>query len=200
MSRGGVRGARLENYARRRVEGGLPRTPPEAGQCGLMLAMPADAEDVLTTTPLYRSTYVLAYRSDRGLAIKSLDDPRLKTLRVGVYETSAIREALAEHDVRKVRIHYLSHDADLVPADQPSHQVQQVIDGELDVAAAWGPLAGYYRTVKQAPLVIQPVNLMDDYLPLGFDIAVAVRRNDRDLQPRLEQAIRQERGALRASP
>ena len=188
----------VENYYRPGVERGLTRTTLDADQCDLMLDMPADAEDVLTTTPLYRSTYVLAYRSDRGLAIKSLDDPRLKTLRVGVYETSAIREALAEHDVRKVRIHYLSHDADLVPADQPSHQVQQVIDGELDVAAAWGPLAGYYRTVKQAPLVIQPVNLMDDYVPLEFDMAVAVRRNDRDLQRRLEQAIRQERDALRA--
>src|SRR5437879_6124679 len=188
----------VENYYRPGVERGRTRTTLDADQCDLMLDMPADADDVLTTTPLYRSTYVLAYRSDRGLAIKSLDDPRLKTLRVGVYETSAIREALAEHDVRKVRIHYLSHDADLVPADQPSHQVQQVIDGELDVAAAWGPLAGYYRTVKQAPLVIQPVNLMDDYVPLEFDMAVAVRRNDRDLQRRLEQAIRQERDALRA--
>src|SRR5439155_1695549 len=39
---------------------------------------------------------------------------------------------------------------------------------------------------------------MDDYVPLEFDMAVAVRRNDRDLQGRLEQAIRQERDALRA--
>jgi quinoprotein dehydrogenase-associated probable ABC transporter substrate-binding protein len=188
----------VEYYYRPGVERGLTRTTLDADQCDVMIDMPADAEDVLTTTPLYRSTYVLAYRSDRGLAIKSLDDPRLKTLRVGVYETSAIREALADHDVRKVHIHYLSHDADLVPADQPSHQVQQVIDGELDVAAAWGPLAGYYRTVRQAPLVLQPVNLMDDYVPLEFDMAVAVRRNDRDLQGRLEQALRQQRGALRA--
>ncbi len=188
----------VQYYYRPGVERGLTRTTLDADQCDVMLDMPPDAEDVLTTTPLYRSTYVLAYRSDRGIAIKSLDDPRLKSLRVGVYETSAIREALAEHDVRKVQIHYLSHDADLVPADQPSHQLQQVIDGELDVAAAWGPLAGYYRAVKQAPLVLQPVNLMDDYVPLEFDMAVAVRRNDRDLQRSLEQAVRQQRDALRA--
>jgi quinoprotein dehydrogenase-associated probable ABC transporter substrate-binding protein len=185
-------------YYRPSVERGLTRTTLDAEQCDVMLDMPADADDVLTTTPLYRSTYVLAYRSDRGLAIKSLDDPRLKSLRVGVYETSAVREALADHDVRKVQIHYLSHDADLVPADQPSHQVQQVIDGELDVAATWGPLAGYYRTLKHAPLTLQPVNLMDDYVPLEFDMAVAVRRNDRDLQRRLEQAMQQQRDGLRA--
>ena len=188
----------VDYYYRPGVERGLTRTTLDAEQCDMMLDMPADAEDVLTTAPLYRSTYVLAYRSDRGLAIKSLDDPRLKTLRVGVYETSAIREVLLEHDVRKVQIHYLSHDADLVPADQPSYQVQQVSDGELDVAAAWGPLAGYYRTMKRAPLVLQPVNLMDDYVPLEFDMAIAVRRGDRDLQRRLEQAMRQQRDALRA--
>lgn len=187
----------VEYYYRPGVERGLTRTTLDADQCDVMLDMPPDADDVLTTTPLYRSTYVLAYRSDRGLTIKSLDDPRLKTLRVGVYETSAIREALAEHDVRKVRVHYLSHDADLVPAHQPSHQVQQVIDGDLDVAAAWGPLAGYYRTVRQAPLTLEPVNLMDDDVPLEFDMSVAVRRGDHDLQRRLEQAMRQQREALR---
>ena len=160
--------------------------------------MPLDADDVLTTTALYRTTYVLAYRSDRGIAIKSLDDPRLKSLRVGVYETSAIREALADHGVGKVEIHYLSHNGDLVPENQPSYQIQQVLDGKLDVAAAWGPLAGYYKAVKQAPLTIQPVNLMDDYVQLQFDLALAVRRNDRDLQRRLEQAMQTQRDALRA--
>ena len=134
----------------------------------------------------------------RRREFRSLDDARLKTLRVGVYETSAIREALADHDVRKVQIHYLSHDADLVPQDQPSYQVQQVIDGKLDVAATWGPLAGYYKTVKQAPLIIQPVNLMDDSVPLEFDMAIALRRNDRDLQQRVERAMHEQRNALRA--
>lgn len=188
----------VEYYYRPGVERGLTRTTLDADQCDVMLDMPVDSDDVITTTALYRTTYVLAYRSDRGIAIKNLDDARLKTLKVGVYETSAIREALADHDVRKVEIHYLSHDGDLVPADQPSYQLQQVIDGKLDVAAAWGPLAGYYKVVKQAPLIIQPANLMDDSVPLQFDMAIAVRHNDRDLQKRLEQAMHEQRDALRA--
>ena len=67
---------------------------------------------------------------------------------------------------RNVEIHYLSHDADLVPEDQPTYQVQQVVDGKLDVAAVWGPFAGYYKAMKHAPLTIQPVNLMEDAVPL----------------------------------
>jgi quinoprotein dehydrogenase-associated probable ABC transporter substrate-binding protein len=191
-------GTTVAYYYRPSVERGLTRTTLDADQCDVMLDMPVDSDDVLTTGALYRTTYVLAYRSDRGLAIKSLDDPRLRTLRVGVYETSAIREALSDHGVGKVEVHYLSHNADLVPENQPSYQVQQVIDGKLDVAAVWGPLAGYYKAVKRAPLTIQPVNLMDDYVPLQFDMALAVRRSDHDLQQRLEQVMHEQRAALQA--
>ena len=192
-------GTTVENYYRPGIERGLTRTTLYADQCDVMFDMPPDSEDVATTSPLYRSTFVLVYRRDRGFTIKNLDDPRLKTLRVGVYETSAVREALLVHGVvRNIVIHYLSHDADLVPEDQPSYQVQQVIDGKLDVAAAWGPMAGYYSAVRHAPLVVQPVNLMEDETPLEFDMAIGVRRSDHELQRRLEQAMREQRDALRA--
>jgi ankyrin repeat protein len=85
-----------------------------------------------------------------------------------------------------------------VPADQPSYQVQQVADGKLDVAAVWGPLAGYYKTMKREPLNLQAANLMDDTVPLQFDMAIAVRRADHELQQRLEQAMQQQRDALHA--
>ena len=73
-------------------------------------------------------------------------------------------------------IHYLSHNADEQADNQPSYQVQQVIDGTLDVAAAWGPMAGYYKTVLHAPLVIKPANLMEDEVPMEFDMTLAVPR------------------------
>lgn len=192
-------GTSVEYYYRPSIERGMTRTTLDADQCDVMLDMPVDSDDVLTTTALYRTTFVLVYRNDRGISIKSLDDPRLRKLRVGVYETSAIREALSDHGVsNNVQIHYVSHDADLVPEDQPSYQIQQVIDGKLDVAAAWGPMAGYYQGVKKAPLIIQPVNLMDDSVPLEFDMAFAVRRNDHELQRRLDQVMHEQRDALRA--
>jgi quinoprotein dehydrogenase-associated probable ABC transporter substrate-binding protein len=191
-------GTTVEYYYRPSIERGLTRSTLDADQCDIMLDMPLGADDVLVTSALYRTTYVLASRSDRGLDFKSLDDPRLKNLKVGVYETSAIREALVDHGVGKVEIHYLSHNADLVPENQPSYQIQEVTDGKLDVAAAWGPLAGYYKVVKKAPLNIQAANLMDDSVPLEYDMAIAMRRNDRDLQHRIEQAMHDQRDALHA--
>ncbi|HSY07903.1 MAG TPA: quinoprotein dehydrogenase-associated putative ABC transporter substrate-binding protein [Steroidobacteraceae bacterium] len=192
-------GTSVQYYFRPSIERGLTRTTLYADECDLMMDMPLDSERVLTTEAIYRTTFVLAYRNDKGLAFKSLDDPKLKKLKVGVYQTSAIREALSEHDVSEnVVIHYLTHDADLVPEDQPSYQVQEVIDGKLDVAAVWGPFAGYYKALKHAPLTIQPVNLMEDAVPMEYDMAFAVRTTDKTLKAQLDQAIHKERDGIRA--
>lgn len=191
-------GTAVTYYYRPGVERGLTRTTLDADQCDVMLDMPPDSDDVLTTGPLYRTTYVFAYRSDRGYDFKTFDDPRLKKLKVGVYETSAVREALDDHGVRNLQIHYLSHNADLVAQNQPSYQVQQVIDGTLDVAAVWGPLAGYFKSVQHAPITLQPVNLMDDQVPMQYEMALAVRRGNRDLQQQLGKAMATQKDALRA--
>jgi hypothetical protein len=93
-----------------------------------------------------------------------------------------MREALLEHDVvDNVVIHYLSHDADLVPENAALLSGTRGVDGKLDVAAAWGPFAGYYKAMKHAPLTIQPVNLMEDAVPMEYDMAFAVRTTDKAL-------------------
>lgn len=196
---GAALGGGVQYYYKPFVERGLTRTTLDADQCDLMLDMPADAERVLTTVPLYRTTFVLVSRSDRNYDFKNLDDPRLKTLKVGVYQTSAIREALARHDVMSnTVIHYLSHDADLVPQDQPSYQVQQVADGTLDVAAVWGPFAGWFVNTRHEPLNIAPANLMEDQVPLEFSMALAVRMRNSSLKEKVEQAMRAQKDQIRA--
>ena len=74
-------GTTVEYYYRPGVERGMTRNTLDAEQCDVMLDMPVDSDDVLTTKALYRSTFVLVYRSDRGMHLKSLDDPQLKSLK-----------------------------------------------------------------------------------------------------------------------
>jgi len=187
---GAALGTGVQYYWRPSIERGLMRTTLSEGNCDLWMDMATDTEGAVVLAPLYRSTFVLAYRSDKGINIKNLDDPALKKLRVGVFQVSAIRQALADHQVvSNTVIHYLSHNADIVANNQPSYQVQQVIDGGLDVAAAWGPMAGYYKAVAHAPLIIQPVNLMEDKIPLEFDMALAVPRGRQDVKEAIEHAI-----------
>ena len=185
-------GIDIHYYWRPSIERGLMRTTLSEGNCELWLDMSSDTEGAIVTAPLYRSTFVFAYRNDKGLGpFKSMDDPRLQKLRIGVFQVSAVREALMLHGiVGNTFIHYLSHNADLVLENQPSYQVQQVIDGHLDIAAAWGPLAGYYKTIKHAPVVIQPINTIDDTVPLEFNMALAVPRGRADIKAAVEKGLR----------
>jgi len=161
--------------------------------------MPSDTEGAIVTTSLYRSTFVFAYRSDKGIGpFKSMDDPKLQQLSIGVFQVSAVRQALAQHGIMaNTVIHYLSHNGDLIAENQPSYQVQQVIDGKLDIAAAWGPMAGYYKTIGKAPLTIQPVNTIDDSVPLEFDMALAVPRGRPDIKAAVERALRDSKDEVR---
>src|SRR5438045_9493469 len=77
------RGARLE-YTWSAQRRGFLRNTLEAGACDVLLGVPVGFDPVLVTRPYYRSTYVFAWRRDRALDIHSLDDPRLRGLRVGV--------------------------------------------------------------------------------------------------------------------
>jgi quinoprotein dehydrogenase-associated probable ABC transporter substrate-binding protein len=195
---GAALGTGVQYYWRPSIERGLMRTTLSEGNCDLWMDMASDTEGAAVLTPLYRSTFVLAYRSDLGLNIKSLDDPALKKLRVGVFQVSAIRQALADHQVvANTVVHYLSHNADIVTDNQPSFQVQEVIDGTLDVAAAWGPMAGYYKTMLHAPLIIQPVNMMEDKVPMEFDMALAVPRGRPDIKAAVEAALEQHKSEIK---
>ena len=55
------------------------------GRCDVMIGVPQGYDLVQTTRPYYRSTYVFVYPKGKGLQIKSLDDPILKKLRIGVH-------------------------------------------------------------------------------------------------------------------
>ncbi len=179
------------------IERGMTRQTFETNDCDILMDVPAGYESALTTFPLYRSTYVFASRTDRGYDFSGLSDPLLKKLQIGVYELSALRQSLADHGiVNNVHVHEVTHDGDLVPEHQPWWQVQEVVDGKLDVAAVWGPFAGWVKA-KGAPLTIQPTNLMDDVIPMEFDIAIGVRKTDAITKYAIENVLKEHKAEIR---
>ncbi len=192
-------GVPVQYYWRPSIERGLMRTTLSEGACDLWMDMATDTEGAITTVPLYRSTFVFAYRNDRGYHFTSFGDKQLQTLRIGVFQVSAIRQAMAPWGIMaNTVVHYLSHNGDLVLENQPSYQVQQVIDGSLDIAAAWGPMAGYFVTKLHQPVTVQPVNLFPGDVPLEFDMALAVPRGRPDLKAAIEDAMHKEKDQIRA--
>ncbi|ODR97649.1 hypothetical protein AUC69_11100 [Methyloceanibacter superfactus] len=88
--------------------------------CDVMFDIPAGYERLLTTVPVYKTPYVMVYRNDKGLELTGLDDPKLKDLKIGVFQTSGVRAALAKRGiVDNVELQLQTHDGDLVPENQP---------------------------------------------------------------------------------
>jgi ankyrin repeat protein len=169
------------------------------GHCDLLIGIPVGFPGVLMTDPVYRSTYVFAYRKDSGIHIRSLGDPALKKLRVGVYETSALRQALAQHGLKNdIDILPVSQSTDVDPKSQQWWQVERMVRGKLDVVGVWGPFAGYVKAKKHAPIVLQPVNMMDNDVQLQFSMAIAVRPTDAILKYALDNALAASRDKIEA--
>jgi quinoprotein dehydrogenase-associated probable ABC transporter substrate-binding protein len=183
-------GGEVVYFWRPYLERGLTRETFANDECDILLDMPTNSGTLLTTNPIYRTTYVLAYRNDSGLDIKSLDDPKLGELKVGVFQHSGMREALTRRGLgEKLHLHVISHMADLNPEEQPWRQVQEVIDGKLDIAAVWGPFAGWLPKMKGAPITIRPTNLMEDTVPMEFDLAIGMRKNNVLLKYMIDWAL-----------
>lgn len=179
-------------------ERGLTRETFQNDECDILMDMPVELQDLLTTEPLYRTTYVFAYREDSNIKIESLDDPVLKKLRIGVFQHSGLREALVRRGITGLDLHVIAYDADLRPEHQPWRQVQQVVDGELDVAGVWGPFAGWIKAMKKEPIVIQPVNLWEDHVPMEFELAIGMAQDQVMLKYMLDWALQRKQKEIAA--
>ena len=188
-------GARLEYtwWPQRR---GFVRQTLRLGSCDCILGVPSNFELALPTQPYYRSTYVFVTRKDRHLGLTSLDDPRLRTLRVGVqmigndHYNSPPAHALTQRGIIG-NVSGFPVYGDYRDAEPGREIVDAVARGTVDVAIVWGPQAGYFARRQSVPLDIAAVTPQVDlpYLPFVFDISMATRRGDHLLHDELEREI-----------
>jgi mxaJ protein len=175
---------------------GFARRTLKQGNCDLIMGVPASYELAEPTRPYYRSTYVFVHRADSGLDITSVDDPDLRKLKIGVhmvgddYSNTPGAEALGRRGLINNLVGYSIY-GDYSKPHPPSRLIEAVAQGEVDVAIAWGPLAGYFAKRQDVPLKISPVTaeIDPDAVPFTFDIAMAVRRGDEAFRKQLETVI-----------
>jgi mxaJ protein len=180
-------------WAQRR---GNVRETLKAGRCDLIPGVGAGLEMLATTRPYYNSTYVAVTRADRGLAIASFDDPRLRNLRIGVqmigddFSNTPPAHALARRGlIGNVRGYMIYGDYSR-PAPQ-ADIVRAVAAGEIDVAFVWGPVAGYFAREQRVPLRLTPLPATDGRSDqaMAFAVAMGVRRGEGELKARLERSL-----------
>ncbi|MBV9760023.1 MAG: quinoprotein dehydrogenase-associated putative ABC transporter substrate-binding protein [Acidobacteriaceae bacterium] len=177
----------------------------EAGVCDVVMGVPEGLEEALETRPYYRSTYVFVSRQDRNLHIASLDDPQLRTLRIGVHILGEANDslppvhALLNRGVVRNLVGF-SIFGNLTETNPAADLIQAVINKSVDLAVAWGPLAGYFSLNSQIPLTLTPINRdpANPSLPFAFDIAMGVRPGNDALRRQLDAELTRRAPEIRA--
>jgi mxaJ protein len=194
-------GVRLEYtwWAQRR---GFVRSTLDANRCDVVMGAPRHYERTLTTRPYYRSAYVFVARRDRHLGLRSLDDTRLRDLRVGVqlvgddFANSPPAHALSARGLTRNIVGF-SVIGDYAQPNPPARIVEAVARGDIDTALVWGPLAGFFAKRSSVPLEIAAVAPdRSPHLPFAFDISMAVRRGDTTRVSVLDDFIVRRRRAI----
>ena len=184
-------------WAQRR---GFIRNTLKAGMCDVIMGIPTGVDMVLPTSPYYRSTYVFVTRRDRQIAVHSFNDPILRRVRVGVQligddgTNSPPAHALSNRGITSNVKGYTVY-GDYSRESPPSRIIDAVARGEVDVAIAWGPMAGYWAKRATVPLKLVPVEPQIDlpFLPFVFDIGVGVRRGDSTFRASLQSVLNRRR-------
>ncbi|HET8551625.1 MAG TPA: quinoprotein dehydrogenase-associated putative ABC transporter substrate-binding protein [Gammaproteobacteria bacterium] len=174
-----------------------------AHDCDVIMGWATGSDAVLTTAPYYRSAYALVYRESAPYDITSLQSPLLKKLRIGVHSIGDDWEDLPGGSVlakrgivRNVRVYTLYQN---YSRPNPSSElIKAVADGDVDVAVAWGPLAGYFAPRQKVKLKVVPLVHTHAILPFQFSISMAVRRGDKQLRNKLNRFLQQHRKDIHA--
>lgn len=173
---------------------GFVRRTLEAGRCDVVMGVPSNMPGTLTTRPYYRSTYVFVTRAGSHAGPRSFDDPVLRRLRIGVHFTGGGNPppatALARRGLARNIASYSIY-GDYRQAAPPARLIEAVAQGAVDVAVAWGPLAGYFARRQDPPLRLTAAPPFDMRTgePMTFAIAMAVRPRDRARRDALDRIL-----------
>ncbi len=161
------------------------------GHCDVIPGVPVSQPNVLTTAPYYRGTYALVFRADRVPGLSNLDDPRLRTLRIGVplVGIDAIPtppgRALARRGIFDNVVGFP------VIGDRPAalRMITALANDELDVGVVWSPQAGYFVARQHVPMSLVALAPNERDPEFAFAISMAVRPNDAPLQRELDASL-----------
>lgn len=145
-------------------------------RCDVLMGGRAEREFPLTTRPYYRSSYVFVTRAVSRLYLRSLDDPRLQGLKLGV-QLGGPSQALAQRGLENV--------AEFAP----TALIRAVETGELDVGLVWGPLAGAFACAADSPLTISVIDSSGVDQQFSSGVCLGLRAGNTVLRDALERAL-----------
>jgi mxaJ protein len=159
---------------------GYARKTLQQHRCDVIPGIAQADDSVLATDAYYRGTYAFVYSRTRFPGLSDVDDPRLRSVRIGLQvvgidatPTPAAR-ALARRGIVDNVVGYP------LMGDTPSAEriVDALVDGTLDVGIVWSPQPGYFIARRHVALDVVPIRRDAGDPALDFAIAMGVRRGD----------------------
>jgi mxaJ protein len=184
-------------WAQRR---GYARNTLEEAKCDMWPGVAQGVDRIATSRPYYHSTYVFVTRENASLQGLTLDDQRLKSLKIGVQMigndamNTPPAHALSRRGIVDNVRGYMLYGNYETP-NPPAVIIDAVARGDVDVALVWGPLAGYFAAHSSVPLRLEPATpaLDEATWPMTYGISVGVNRGNPALLAQIEGILDKER-------
>jgi mxaJ protein len=160
-------------------------------KCDLVIGVPVGYDLTLTTPAYYHSTWAMVIPKGKGLDdvhvpddLLKIDPARLKSLRFGLVGRSPPTDWLLKHGLIDQAQPVPTQSGD--PAAYPGQMIEdQLANGQIDVAFAWGPIAGYFaRRAKPPGMSIIPFPPNPD-IQFDYKISMGVRFGEKEWRDRI---------------
>ena len=164
-------------------------------KCDLVIGWATGAELAATTKPYLRSTFAMVYVKGKGLdSITTPDDllklppEQLAKLKLGAFAQSSPVDWLVRNGLTTQLVPYQTMSGD--PANYPGEIVEHdLVDGKIDAAFVWGPIAGYFgKKVTSAEVVVVPFKPQPTF-QFDYSISMGVRYGEKEWKEQIEKLI-----------
>jgi quinoprotein dehydrogenase-associated probable ABC transporter substrate-binding protein len=178
---------------------GFVRKTLDAFRCDLVMGVPLGDDEVQPTNPYYRTSYAAVVRKGSEFdGVDSLQDPRLKTAKIGIVAGTPPATYLAVDGLLSlIKSYPLLIDTRYDSSSQA--MIDDLRNGVIDVALLWGPIAGYYATHSaDVPLSMTPLLKEHGGPKLVYRLVMGVRHSDQNWKREVNKLIAENRGDIDA--
>lgn len=163
----------------------------QAGECDLVMGVLEGQPGYLTSHAYYRTGYTFVYPENAEFEVQSLDDPALRELAIGL--PGGARKlvppalALANRGVVENQRHFGDRPE---AGDRYPPVLEALKEGAVDVAIAWGPIAGKFAQ-EVGGMQVVPVRPEIDipFIPMIASLTIGVRPGDEALRDEIDVAL-----------
>ena len=172
---------------------GFVRRTLNAKTCDLIVTFPAVHEFVQNSNPFYNSSYVFMSLEEKNINIKTLFDPEIKEkkYKIGIIHATPPTSYVAKYKLFE-QVKFYRQAADPRKQKPWTDITNDLVNGKIDIAILWGPLAGYEAKKAKKPITIVPLTKEETVSrgKLVYRFTMGIRRNEPEWEKTINNLIK----------